>query len=155
MANQISSEKLAFLRELSALVRNKSPCLCTHRNFRSLCVASRFSFLKHFVVNFETFQPTPLALVVVFSVGRKFYTSQKAQSSQLTLKFAPLGRLRFIVSQISCRNVSKIGIKIVGSLFLDSDVIEVEGPAFAESISEGDIRWLKSGWKKRKKKIGF
>ena len=24
------------------------------------------------------------------------------------------------------------------------DVIEVEGPAFAESITEGDIRWLKS-----------
>ncbi|EJW80082.1 hypothetical protein WUBG_09009, partial [Wuchereria bancrofti] len=24
-----------------------------------------------------------------------------------------------------------------------ADIIEVEGPAFAESISEGDIRWLK------------
>ena len=27
--------------------------------------------------------------------------------------------------------------------FLVSDVITVDGPAFAESISEGDIRWLK------------
>lgn len=25
----------------------------------------------------------------------------------------------------------------------DGDIIDVEGPAFAESISEGDIRWLK------------
>ncbi|PAV61812.1 hypothetical protein WR25_26345 [Diploscapter pachys] len=29
------------------------------------------------------------------------------------------------------------------SVFLKSDVITVEGPAFAESISEGDIRWIK------------
>lgn len=28
-----------------------------------------------------------------------------------------------------------------------SDVIVVEGPAFAESISEGDIRWIKRLWK--------
>ncbi|KAJ1373473.1 hypothetical protein KIN20_035878 [Parelaphostrongylus tenuis] len=55
----------------------------------------------------------------------------------------PKGRLsrpvQFPVTQISSiltRSIHATGIKL-------SDIIVVEGPAFAESISEGDIRWIK------------
>lgn len=37
-------------------------------------------------------------------------------------------------------------IKLYLNYILASEVVTIQGPAFAESISEGDIRWLKRGW---------
>ncbi|KAK0414291.1 hypothetical protein QR680_007252 [Steinernema hermaphroditum] len=44
---------------------------------------------------------------------------------------------------VAFRQLLPAGSRDVASLTSDSNVIEVEGPAFAESISEGDIRWIK------------
>ena len=89
----------------------------------------------------------PAARLVVNQV--RFYTSFYECFKKVFLQARNLSRrLGVVIPQrgillLQPQNVAPQARFIHTSRLLFSEIIEVHGPAFAESISEGDIRWIK------------
>ncbi|KAH7706222.1 Protein DLST-1 [Aphelenchoides avenae] len=70
-------------------------------------------------------------------------TADSVLTRQLILSGPSAAYPRYVHITASLRMSFILFGNLLISVGLGGDVVEVEGPAFAESISEGDIRWIK------------